>query len=150
MQQDTLTPSNQDADLEQPIWNAALVPTSRRFEILPRLFGERFMIKGELTVYNFMSGMCSSYTGGFWDFYELPNGASYLVPTMAEHFDLSWHGNGFEGRVSADAAGIIVTLCALSAMSFHDETGTCADNFHLLSSALDRHPEAVQIFRAID
>lgn len=138
------------AALNPAAWHATLVPEEQRLDMLPKLFGERLMIRGEQTVYNFMRAMCGAYRGGFWDYYELPNGAIYMVPTNAMHFDFKWEGNGYEGRVSGHAAGIIVTLCALSAMSFHDSTDTCAENYHKLREVLALHPEGSQIYLATD
>ncbi|TDP78656.1 antirestriction protein [Aquabacterium commune] len=148
--QDTVEQGQPMATLNPEAWHATHVPEERRLAMLPKLFGERLMIRGEHAVYNFMSAMCSAYGGGFWDYYELANGAVYMVPTGAENFELKWHGNGYEGRVSAHAAGIIVTLCALSEMSFHDRTDTCAENYHKLREVLVVHPEGSQIYLATD
>lgn len=138
------------ADASTRTWPATLVGESERLNILPKLFGERLMILGENAVYNQMSAMCSEYGGGFWNYYELPNGAYYMVPTGSEKYEMSWELNWFSGVVSADAAGLIVTLVALSQMSFRDRTDICAENFHKLRDLLDEHPEASLIFRAID
>ncbi len=138
------------ATLNPAAWHAMHVPEERRLDMLPKLFGLRLMIHGEHAVYDFMRAMCSAYGGGLWEFFELPNGAVYMVPTGAENFDLKWHGNGYEGRVSAHAAGIIVTLCALSEMSFRDRTDTCAENYHKLREVLALHPEGSQIYLATD
>lgn len=138
------------ATLNPAAWHAMHVPEERRLDMLPKLFGLRLMIHGEHAVYDFMRVMCSAYGGGLWEFFELPNGAVYMVPTGAENFDLKWHGNGYEGCVSAHAAGIIVTLCALSEMSFRDPTDTCAENYHKLREVLALHPEGSQIFLATD
>lgn len=129
---------------------AKLVSESQRLSILPKLFGERLMILGENTVYNQMGAMCPEYHGGFWDYYLLPNGGHYMVPTGCTQYQLSWDMNGFSGTVSADAAGLIVTLIALSHMSFKDRTDTCAENFHKIRDLLHKHPEASLIFQAID
>ncbi len=131
-------------------WRAELVPESKRLSILPQLFGMRLMMLGENAVYNQMGAMCQQYGGGLWDYYALPNGAHYMVPTGSKQYELNWDLNGFSGVVSADAAGLIMTLMALSFMSFRDRTDTCAENFHKIRDLLDEHPEAALIFRAID
>lgn len=128
---------------------AQLVRDAKRMEFLPMLFGERLMMLGEMTVYAQMSNMCSQYLGGLWDFVLVPGGG-YMRPPMREHYDMYCPSNWFGGQVSADAAGIIVTLMALSHMSFKDQTDHCADRFYALRQFVDGHPEAVQIFRAID
>ncbi|MFN4267059.1 MAG: antirestriction protein [Aquabacterium sp.] len=131
---------------------AKLVPESRRLEFLPMLFGEQLMIIGEMTVFSLMSKFSPDYHGGLWDFVEVPNGG-YMRPSVSHDsrlYKFSCPDNWFEGEVSADAAGIIVTLIALSHMSFKDRTDRCADHFHALRDFVDGHPEASLIYRAID
>lgn len=128
---------------------ALLVPAQKRFQFLPMLFGEKLMILGEMTVYSHMSNMCEKYLGGIWDFVEVP-GSGYMRPPVRDSYDMVCPTNWFEGQVSTDAAGIIVTLMALSHMSFRDQSDHCADRFHALRDFVDGHPEASMIFRAID
>ncbi len=127
-----------------------LVPDIERMGFLPRLFGPSLMITGENVVYTFMARMCADYRGGFWDFIEAGD-ALYMAPQSPERFALLWDGNGYQGVVSKDCAGIIVTLFALSHMSmiYRNRDGLAEAYDRLLEHA-SRHPEAVEIFRAID
>lgn len=129
---------------------ARLIPERQRMGFLPKLFGNRLFMLGEGVVYHFMGDMCSADTGGLWAFVAIPDGTGYMRPKANGTYSMSCAGNQWEGDVSADAAGIIVTLMALSQMSFDDQTDTCAENFHALRDFVSGHPEAKHIYRAID
>jgi hypothetical protein len=130
---------------------ARLVPESERPDFLPRLFGNSLMIIGENTVYTFMTRLAEGYGGGFWDFKEGRDGALYMCPSGLGEFAMAWHGNGYAGTMSNDAAGITATLFALSHMSMvyrnHDRL---AEAYHALLDLAASHPESGEIFRAID
>ena len=118
---------------------------------LPRLFGPRLFLIGEHAVYGFMDQLSpSDYAGGLWDFYALEGEPLYLAPTSRPRFHLSWDGNGYEGEVSADAAGIIATLFAFSHLSFRHDAVELSEGFARLYAYAADHPEAREIFQAID
>jgi hypothetical protein len=59
--------------------------------------------------------------------------------------------NGFSGKVSAETAGIIATLYALSELSFQYPTqDRFATRFHQLRAYALDHPQVEAIFAAID
>ncbi|SMG61022.1 antirestriction protein [Paraburkholderia susongensis] len=128
---------------------ATLVPEERRMEILPRYFG-RHMIRGEIAVYVAMESLCDTYRGGFWDYIELSNGTFYMAPRMDGPLTISCNGNGYAGEMSCDAAGIVATLFALNAMAWSTEDETFTDLYHRLLDFVPSHPEACEIFAAID
>lgn len=131
--------------------DATLVPEERRMDFLPRLFGRRLLIIGEHTVFSLMERLSpADYGGGLWDFYELAGEPLYMAPTSKPRFRLSWEGNGYEGEVSAGAAGIIATLFAFSHLSFRHGDDALADGFARLHAYAADHPEASDIFQAID
>lgn len=131
------------------------VPESTRLAFLPKHVGTGFvLIEFESTVYGNLASMCDAYRGGYWEFYELSNGGFYMAPRLEHELTLDCPGNGFNGSVSADAAGIVATLYTLSQMS-HKYVGKpvgnrCADNYHRLLAFVDGHPQARSIFSAID
>lgn len=130
---------------------ATLVPEDRRMAFLPRLFGPRLLLIGEHTVFSFMERLSpTDYGGGLWDFYDLKGQPLYLAPTSRPRMHLSWDGNGYDGEVSADAAGIIATLFAFSHLSFRYDDAELAEGFARLYSYAADHPEAREIFGAID
>ena len=136
---------------ETTIRHATLVPEQRRETFLPTLFGRQHLIIAENTLYNLM-GLLSprDYGGGFWDFYEHEGKPLYLVPTSRPCYRITCETNGYEGDVSADAAGIIATLFALSHLSFKYESDLLAEGYSRLYAFAADHPEASEIFQAID
>jgi Antirestriction protein len=125
------------------------VDDSRRLATLPRYFGHRLMMF-ESTVYDFMHQFAPDYRGGFWQFYELSNRGFYMAPDR-DSFRFCVNTNGFEGVLSADAAGLTVCLFTYSHLSFQDiRDDLFADHFHRLREFAVQHTEAAEIFAAID
>lgn len=78
---------------------AGLVIDSKRMDMMPKYFG-RWMMKTEGNIYGWMKEICASYSGGYWDMWEVSNGAFFMVPPLKkEGYTLSINGNGFEGGV---------------------------------------------------
>lgn len=129
---------------------ATLVPEDRRLNFLPTLFGLSWLIVAENTLYSLMDRLSPDYGGGSWNFYELDGKPLYLAPDSQSRFRMSWPDNGYQGEVSADAAGIIATLFALSHLSFRFMDDRFSEGFARLYDYAARHPEASEIFEAID
>lgn len=131
---------------------ATLVADTDRLTFLPRHFG-RQMLTVERYVYSQFGTLCPAYRGGYWHFYDLSNGGCYLAPE-GKTYPIIHEGNYFDGAVSGDAAGIIVSLFTFSQLSFileHDPLGErIATYYHLLRDFASTHPEAGLIYRAID
>lgn len=129
---------------------ATVVPDERRIDFLPALFGLAHLIVAEHTVYRFMERLSSDYGGGMWDFLEHEGCPLYLRPASDRRFRIVCDGNGYEGEVSADAAGIIATLFAFSHLSFSDRSDRMAEGYQRLYAHAGDHAEAREIFAAID
>jgi hypothetical protein len=132
---------------------ATQVLARSRLSFLPKYFGASMLVF-EHAVYNTLGNMCAEYTGGMWEFVELSNGGAYMKPQQRK-YKLACDGNGYECEVSEEAAGIIACLMALSHLSFeYQENETLcemlADRFHQLRDYAGNHPEAGDIFAAID
>jgi hypothetical protein len=128
---------------------ATRVPADQRLEFLPRHF-DRFVLQVEHCIYQQMRDLAAAYTGGLWEYWDLDNGGCYLVPP-GEQYRIEQPSNYFQGTVSAEAAGIIVTLYVMSTLSFkHTEEVRFADHFHQLRAFAAAHAEAALIFSAID
>lgn len=130
--------------------SATQVAESERMKCLPRHFGAR-MMHFENTVYHFMDKLIESYKGAYWEFYELSNGGFYMAPRIDSPVRVKVESNWYEGEISADAAGIIACLFALSHLSFkfrNDER--LAEHYHLLLDYAYQHPESSAIASAID
>jgi hypothetical protein len=125
------------------------VANDQRLQILPRHFG-RDMLTVEYAVYAFMRKLATQYTGGYWTFFELSNGGFYMAPECETPVHISVDGNGFEGSMSADAAGITACLFALSHLSFQIRSESIAEHYHQLRDFVLEHEEASAIFAAID
>jgi hypothetical protein len=124
------------------------VPDSRRLAFLPRHFG-RLMLAFEQSVYRFMSSLAPEYSGGYWRAFDLSNGGCYMA-TTGEPVLLCCE-NYFSDTVTADTAGIIVCLYALSNLCFaYRNVENFADHFHKLRGFAVQHKDRELIFAAID
>lgn len=116
-----------------------------------KLFGVRFLWI-ESFVFDTASSLSPDYSGGNWQFHSLSNGGFYMVPDGQADYKVECD-NGFEGRLSAEAFGIVSCLYAYSLLSFSadgDFAGVCANHYHLLREFALGHPEAQKILAAID
>ena len=127
---------------------ARLVPPKERIGTLPRHFGRNCMIV-EDAIYSWMDELASQYRGGFWQFYELANGGFYMAPTY-DGLLIEVAGNGYQGRMSADAAGLVACLFAFSHLSFRIKDDMFSHHYQQLLPFAAEHPEASAIFAAID
>lgn len=133
---------------------AAEIGLTARGNILPRHTGRHFLAFENL-VYDLMGRASSDYQGGLWQFFELSNGGFFMAPDRSEPMWLSWPDNYFEGQISPQAAGIGITLMALSILSFNDwlsdeDRDRLTDRFHKLRDFAAEHAEAREIFGLID
>lgn len=133
---------------------ANLVADGDRLSFLPTVFGPHLMIRGEALVFGWLDRLSEDYNGGYWHFYTLTNGGFYLAPSSDTSMRISVEGNGFDGEMSADAAGIVATFFALSQLT-GEVQGTQAgdtliDRYFFLRNFAAEHVEAGLIFRAID
>lgn len=126
-----------------------------RLKFLPSKLG-RYCIAFENAIYHWMTRNAVSYNGGYWDFYQLSNNGFYLQPTKGY---MLTSPNGFMDDVSAQEAGIIVTLMMLSHFSFvtyekehHKDCERISAYFHQLRDFIfTLSPESqTKILNAID
>lgn len=134
-----------------------LVLEAERMDTVDKLFGIKYVLQLEPTVFRFAEHLAApAYSGGYWQFYNLSNGGFYMAPRLDTIFEVSCI-NGFEGQMTADALGITACLFTYSNLSFGDDmTGTdafaqvCAEQYHLLREHIFGHAEVRSILRAID
>ncbi len=134
---------------------ASLVPEDDgkggRLWFLPKYFGKNLYIRGEGLIYTWMQRLCREYKGGYWNFYELSNGGFYMAPADDPRFQLECHlGNGFSREVSADTAGIVVTLFVLGQILEETLDGRIRKHYDALRDFAAQHIERAIIFKAID
>ena len=135
----------------QETTSATLVADDQRLDFLPRHFGT-LMLNVENYIYNRFDALCPDYDGGYWEFYELSNGGCYLAP-RGEQYRIQQPNNHFDEVVNADAAGIIITLYAMSELSFayyYEKVEVFSERFYQLRDFALSHADARLIFRAID
>ena len=118
------------------------------------LFGLYFPLHLEPTVYAITDRIAPAYTGGFWRFWRLANGSFYMTPDDADAARY-WISsmNGWQGKLSADALGIVSCLTAYSHLSFGgpaEFARECARHYHLLREYMFAHAEVAAILRAVD
>jgi hypothetical protein len=140
---------NSSIDTTSQKIEAREIPNDERLQALPRHFG-RHMLTVEYAVYAFMRKFAVQYTGGYWNYLELSNGGFYMRPMQETPFNVCVENNGFEGPLSADAAGITACLFALSHLSFQIQHECIASHFHQLREFALEHHEASVILAAID
>lgn len=132
---------------------ATVVPDNNRLAFLPLAFASRMMIRAECMIYQQADLLSDDYNGGLWNFYTLSNGGYYVAPASPASFDVAVDGNGYQGNVSADAFGIIVTLFVYGALAWiPDDTlqDKYSNHYHQLRAFAAEHAEAGAILSAID
>ncbi|CDG98590.1 KlcA [Xenorhabdus bovienii str. puntauvense] len=97
---------------------ATEVSFQNHLSCLKRLFGRHSFRGGEI-VHDFAFMLLENYRSNVWQcdswkYYDLSCGGGYMAPITDKNFTIHVHGNGFSGMLSADAAGIAVTLFALN------------------------------------
>jgi hypothetical protein len=136
-------------DNDSIVITASEVSEGNRLEMLPKHFGNR-ALKVESYIFRYLRELAPAYQGGYWHFHELSNGGFYMAPA-GDPLRLEVLGNGFEGTLSAEAAGVTVCLFAYSHLSFKYPEEECfARNFHALREYALTHKEQRAIFQAID
>lgn len=130
---------------------ATLISGEARLEFLPNLFGRSLLIIAENAVYGIMEKLSPlDYGGGFWGFYEHDGHPLFLAPKSKSRFRITGDITGFQGDVSAEAAGIIATMFAFSHLSFQFQSERLSEGYGRLYVYSADHPEAAEIFQAID
>ena len=136
-------------NLEMEIITATKVADEDRLNFWLRHVGMAKMLAFERHVYCWMRRLCSHYDGGYWNFYDLSNGGFYIAPADEKKMWLTWPGNYFNDEMSADAAGIVVTLYALN--DFAEQISPAFGEKHRqLYDYIESHPEAQAIYAAKD
>lgn len=137
-------------DVQTPPLICSLVSEADRVNILPRYAGKHALLL-ELAIFWAMRSYSEDYRGGYWIMWELSNGAFYMAPgDKTEAYKMSCAGNWYDGTMSADAAGIVSCLVAINQLAWQTEEDRFINLFHALREWALEHPEAEQIFRAID
>jgi hypothetical protein len=73
-----------------------------------------------------------------------------MAPEVSESLRIEVLGNGYRGRMSADAAGITACLFAYSHLSFRFRAGPFGNHYAWLLDFAADHAEARSILAAVD
>lgn len=129
------------------------VTGSQRHDFMARKF-KKFSVMAEGYIFQIASAHSKNYRGGSWDFFESIDGSFYMAPQTPSEFDVCVNSNFFEGKMSSDAYGIVITLYALNylAMDAIDSPlgDYFSDQYHDLRNYALNHSEASKIMGAID
>lgn len=128
---------------------ARLIPGHERMAFLPKHFGDRLMLRGEISIYGWLDRLSKDYSGGYWHYYEIPNGF-YMAPANYDKLRIMWSMKYFERDLSADAAGIVATLYALCELCHQYRNDDLVEKYHALLDFAGEHAEASAIFAAIN
>lgn len=128
---------------------SSLVIDEHRMAFLPRHFGGAYLL-GEQMLYQWARRLSPEYSGGHWLFFELDNGGFYAAPETAGVVSVCWPMNCYEGRMGAEAFGIVVTLYVICQLCEREDGERFVGAFYALRAFALEHAEAREILRAID
>lgn len=140
---------NDAVDVVDAVIVSERVADESRQYFLPWHLGRRF-IQGEGFVFDWARRLSTEYSGGMWVFYSLSNGSFFVAPEITGPVAVSWHLNGYEGQMSAEAFGIVVTLFTLCYMAEVFADDLYVEKYHALRDYALQHAEQREIFKAID
>ncbi|MBB3221668.1 antirestriction protein [Pseudoduganella umbonata] len=140
--------SNGNAVVERVV-RAQRVGEAGRIDCLPRHFGVMGIV-AEHATYGTLARLSENYRGGYWHYYELDNGGFYMAPDGDKPYLMIVEGNGYEGIVSPDAAGIIACAMVYSHLSFRWDGAQFVRAFHQLREFIFMHGEHTDILQALD
>ena len=94
--------------------------------------------------------LCSEYVGGgYWNYYELNNGAWYMSLDDERMFHVVWADNDFESEMSADAFSITSCLLACHIM-LNARSELFLPAYYLLREYATEHAEKELILAVVD
>lgn len=99
--------------MKKVILTATTVPDEERNDFPLELFGARNSLIADRLLYSLARSMVADFKGGLWLYRRTSNEARYAALAAPERMTITVVGNQFEREVSADAAGIILTLTAI-------------------------------------
>ncbi|HAU1484589.1 TPA: antirestriction protein [Legionella pneumophila] len=125
-----------------------LVLEKNRLNFFPKHV-KRHVIQFENIIYYLANSMCYQYNGGYWNFYELSNGGFFIAPALKQQLEIYVDGNGFNGVVSSEALGVIVTLFSINGILGQGDD-YLIDKYYALRNFALQHEERDLILLAID
>jgi hypothetical protein len=99
---------------------------------------------------SFTVELCPDFRGGQWRYFETSTGTVFMVPSGHDSLQVTIDTNGFDKRVSAEVAGLIVSLFVLNRLCMVSRSKEHMRMLVLLRNYALEHAQATTIFRAID
>ncbi|MBL4842173.1 MAG: antirestriction protein [Thalassospira sp.] len=126
------------------------VPELQRAETMHQYWGDR-CVNLEMFVFRFMDNFNEAYNGGYWDFNITHNNALYISLSTDKPVRLVSPLNYADETMSADAAGVVLTIfaCSYALDKFPDAEEILA-TYDRLMDVFGDHPEASKIYRLLD
>ena len=128
---------------------ATEVPAGERFSFLMHRF-DRHHTTVDMFLKSFAVELCPDYRGAQWQFFETSTGTLFMVPSGYESLHVRIDTNGFDARVSAEVAGLIVSLYVLARLCDVSRSHEHMRMLVLLRNYALTHAQATTVFRAID
>lgn len=132
----------------QPVIATKIELPNERLAALPTYVGKAFMAF-EGTVFTLADRFVPSYKGGYWDFYKLSNGGFFIAPTGISDAPIRVVSamNFYEGKLSAEAIGVGLSLIALSLVG---QCEAATKTFEALYQFVLDHPERGELLKLLD
>jgi hypothetical protein len=126
------------------------VPKLQRAQTMRQYWGDR-CVSLEMFVFSFMNTFNDAYNGGYWDLNITSNNALYISLSTDEPVRLVSPLNYADETMSADAAGLVLTIYASSyGMHKFPEDAYILETYDKLMEVVGDHPEASKIYRLLD
>lgn len=140
--------------MKQESMTAVTVADNERDTFLVELFGKRHFLAGDTLLYSLGRELAEDhFVGGFWLYRRVSNGALYAAPEKPERMTITSFGSQSEFDVSADAAGIILTLYAIGRLmeriTSDEELELLDQRYYALLDYAKTLPESTAIRNAI-
>jgi len=134
-------------------YDALLVVESNRLDFLPKYIGVKHMMTFEKMIYSFANELIEGYSGGYWEFYEIPRGMFMTLKTDKKLTVNSPNGSSYE--LTGFEAGIVVCMFAFSNFAFylyerHENSDDMAKYSYALKDYFSGLPGASKIWKLID
>lgn len=145
--------TNQEHVAENKPLIASTVAEDDRVGFLPQYYRRLFMAAESLT-YVFADRFIQGYSGGHWNYFTVDNGAFFMAPSVSEQVHLVVAENYTSEHMSAEAAGVVITLYVLNYLTHaripKADVERFIDFYYKLREYAADHAESPAIFTAID
>ena len=106
--------------------------------------------KAQFLLQGWMQRLCADYDPkGSWSAFELSNGGFFVVPMSQTQYVME-SPNGYSATVSAEAAGIVVSMFAINYVANETEGDYLSAAYHALRHFGAEHKEAQDILALTD